>query len=73
MTVRDSRVKSDVNSGDILFSALVTLDGASVIGDIEQVLTISRQVHCLDQIVDVVIQQNEPLRVGTNINLCHPM
>jgi hypothetical protein len=44
-----------------------------VIGDIEQVLTISRQVHCLDQIVDVVIQQNEPLRVGTNINLCHPM
>jgi len=73
MTVRDSRVDGDVNSGDILFSALVTLDGASVIGDIEQVLTISRQVHCLDQIVDVVIQQNEPLRVETNINLWHPM
>lgn len=73
MTVHDSRVDSDVNSGDILFSALVTLDGASVIGDIEQVLTISRQVHCLDQIVDVVIQQNEPLRVDTNINLRHPM
>jgi hypothetical protein len=30
-------------------------------------------VHCLDQIVDVVVQQNEPLRVDTNINLWHPM
>ena len=73
MTVRDSRVKSDENPGDILFSALVILEGAFVIDDTEQVLTIPRQVHCLDQIVDVVVQQDEPLRVDTNINLWHPM
>ena len=62
MPVRDSSVNGDVHSGDILFSALVILDGASVIDDIEQVLTIARQVHCLDQIVDVVVQQRTPSR-----------
>ena len=55
MTVRDSRINGDENSGDILFSALVILDGASARDDTEQVLTTSRQVHCLDQLVDVVV------------------
>lgn len=73
MTVRDSRVNGDVHSGDILSSALVSIDGTSVIDDIEQALTITRQVHCLHQIVNVVFQQNEPLRVDTNMDLWHPM
>jgi hypothetical protein len=73
MTVRDSRINGDENSGDILFSALVILDDASAIDITEQLLTISRQVHCLDQIVDVVVQQGEPLQVDTTINLWHPM
>jgi hypothetical protein len=72
IAVHDNRATEDLHHcGDLLFSALVFLD---IIFELaEKILIDSWQVHCIEQIVDVVAQQKEALHPDAEINLWYPM